>query len=69
MGGGVKKFKGRRTHRSGRMSVQTGIQHNETMFRFPLPGVGSVSLSRQDAWDLAECLDQALDDNDNDPIK
>lgn len=69
MGGGAKKFKGRRTHRAGPMSVQTGFQHGEVVFRFPLPGVGSVSLNYDMASDLADCLDDALDEQDKNPIQ
>jgi hypothetical protein len=68
MGGGVKKFKGRRTHRAGQMSVATGFHEGEVKFRIPLPTVGAVTLTRQQAWDLAECLDEALDDQDQQPI-
>lgn len=68
MGGG-KKFYGRRTHRQGPMSVQTGFRDGELVFRFPVPNAGPVSLTYQQASDLADCLDDALDQQDREPIK
>ncbi len=67
------KFYSKRTHEAGVMRVQTGFrkrqgQDPELQFRFPVPGGTPISLTYDQAEDLADALDQALAAQEDDPL-
>lgn len=62
------KFTERRTYTQGDMTVQVGFKANELLFRVFLPGVHAASLTIDRANDLADLLDEAIDEHEEDPL-
>lgn len=64
-----KKFYRRRTHSSGEMLVDTGLRGGEVAFRIERPSAQPFTLSFDEAADLVAALIEALDHEEDEPLR
>jgi hypothetical protein len=62
------KFHERRTHEAGNQRVDTGFRRSELTFRIHRDSDRPFALTLDEAYDLANALDAALDAQEEDPL-